>query len=403
MRILILTQNWFGDVSGGSQRVATEQALHLKKQGHEVVVCAGRMRFRDPRMTRIFGVQLYRYGSPVARFFLGSSLTDLVFLPALIRKLAKEKSFDCVIAHHAYPGYAFVCSNIVAPLLYVFHASTAREAAVEVPIYWKRGVRRLFAAFATDIFIRLTTYIERTVLSCAERIVVFSQFSFDLLEETYSKQSLKAEIVPVGVDVHAFQPAKNQEVVRKKLGFAPDRFYFLTVRRLTPRMGVDALIEAMQMVVKKFSQAHLLICGSGPLRNELEAKVKKLGLSDAVTLLGFVPERDLRLYYQAADCFVLPSNSFEGFGMATAEAMASGLPVLGTPVGATPELLRPIDPTMVMRGTSAKDIAQAMIHFACRKFGDQEVIRGRSRAFIVTNYSWERAMKALECVFHKIV
>lgn len=383
--------------------MATEQALALRKQGHEVVVCAERMRFSDPRVTRISGVQLYRYGSPVTRFFLGSSITDIFLLPKLIRRLQKKYAFDCVIAHHVYPGYAFVRSRIRVPLLYVFHASTAREAAIEVPIYWKRGVRRLFAAFATDIFIRVTTRIERTVLSSAERIVAFSQFSFDLLEESYSKQSLKAEIVPVGVDVDAFVPSKNQEAVRTKLGFAPDRFYFFTVRRLTPRMGLGALIEAMQVVTKKFNQVHLLICGSGPLRKTLDFQIKKLGLTDAVTLLGYVSERDLKSYYQAADCFVLPSSSFEGFGMATAEAMASGLPVLGTPIGATPELLRPVDPTLIMRGISASDIAHAMMGFLRKKCNEQEIIRKQSRQSIVERYSWDKAMKALERVFQKIV
>ncbi len=403
MRILILTQNWFSDVSGGSQRVATEQALELRKRGHEVVVCAQRVRYSDPSIARVSGVQLYRYSSPIARFFFGSSIVDLVFLARLIKKLDRKKPFDSVIAHHAYPGYAFIKSKVVAPLLYVFHASTAREAAVEVPIYWKRGWRRLFAAFATDIFIRVTKCIESAALSRAKAIAVFSEFSLQLLAETYPKQSRKAEIIPMGIDTDTFLPAKNQEAVRKKLGLTPDRFYFLTVRRLTPRMGVGALIEAMQLVVKKFGQVHLLICGNGPLRKKLQAQIQELGLSGMVTLLGFVSERDLRLYYQGADCFVLPSASFEGFGMATAEALASGLPAIGTPIGATPEILAPIDRTLVMRGSKSTDIAQTMMTFARKKFTDQEALRKRSRAFIVEHYRLEKAGQSLVRMLKKIM
>src|SRR5207249_11624167 len=57
------------------------------------------------------------------------------------------------------------------------------------------------------------------------------------------------------------------------------------------------------------------------------------------SFLGFIPDETLPSYYHAADVFVLPTRELEGFGLVTVEALACGTPVLGTPVGATPEVL----------------------------------------------------------------
>ena len=78
-------------------------------------------------------------------------------------------------------------------------------------------------------------------------------------------------------------------------------------------------------------------------RTRSSGRSAQLGLDKHVTFLGFVPDADLPRYYQAADVFVLPTRELEGFGLVTAEALACGTPVLGTPVGATPELLEPLD------------------------------------------------------------
>jgi len=90
-------------------------------------------------------------------------------------------------------------------------------------------------------------------------------------------------------------------------------------------------------VSERFPNAILLIGGKGPLRGELEERIADYGLSNKVRLLGFIPDHELVSYYQAADLFVVPSQALEGFGLITVEALASGLPVMATPVGGNKE------------------------------------------------------------------
>ena len=133
-------------------------------------------------------------------------------------------------------------------------------------------------------------------------------------------------------------------------------------------MGLDNLLGAMAVLKVRRPSALLLIGGAGSLRGALEAQSQALGLSEHVKFLGFVPDAELPRYYQAADVFVLPTRELEGFGLVTVEALACGTPVLGTPVGATPEILRALCPTLVFRGPTAALMAEDLEHF----LGDKE-------------------------------
>lgn len=403
MRILFLTQNWFPDVYGGSQRVAAEQARELARLGHEVVVCTERISSTLPIYEEHDGVKIWRYGNPNVRAVVGASVVDCLALPHLIRDLEREHRFDCAIIHHTYPGYGFIRSGVTIPMLYVFHASTAREAVVEGVRRWKHGVRRFIAPFVRSIFIQLTRHVERTVLNRAKRIVVFSQFSLELLRETYPAAGQKAMVVPVGVDTETFHPAKNQAAIRRALHLPPSKFSFFTVRRLTERMGLHELVGAMKIVVAKHKHCQLLIAGTGPLEIALKAQAAKLGLKDSVVFLGRITDKTLGQYYQAVDCFVLPTQAFEGFGMATAEALSSGLPAVGTPAGATPELLEPIHAGLVTKGLTSADIAEAMLGFMQLDEATRVKIARAARAYMTKHYAWPMAGKALEKILKTLI
>jgi glycosyltransferase involved in cell wall biosynthesis len=131
-----------------------------------------------------------------------------------------------------------------------------------------------------------------------------------------------------------------------------DRPILLSVRRLAKRMGLDLLIEAISEVRQEFPDVLLLIGGKGPQREELQRMISDSGLEHNVRLLGFVAEADLPLAYAAADFSIVPTLALEGFGLITAESLASGTPVLGTPVGATPEILTPLEPKLVFESAS---------------------------------------------------
>jgi glycosyltransferase involved in cell wall biosynthesis len=157
----------------------------------------------------------------------------------------------------------------------------------------------------------------------------------------------------------------------------------------------------MQEVAAKIPQTLLIIGGHGPLRDKLLALVNHLGLRDHVHMVGFIPEEALVRYYQMADLFVLPSQDLEGFGLVTLEALACGLPVLGTPVGGTQEILTRWDPGFLLSDSRPQSMAQGIIdsHRRLAESADQAVsISRRCREFVESHYSWDRNVAALESI-----
>jgi glycosyltransferase involved in cell wall biosynthesis len=143
---------------------------------------------------------------------------------------------------------------------------------------------------------------------------------------------------------------------------------------------------------------HLTIGGEGPQRKSLETKIERLGLESWVRLVGYIPADQLPDFYGAADFFILPTRELEGFGLVTVESLACGTPVLGTPIGGTPEILHPFDPSFLFRSPSPIDMADG-IQAAAKRYADKDayrLLRQRCRHYAESNYSWSRHVAALE-------
>jgi glycosyltransferase involved in cell wall biosynthesis len=107
--------------------------------------------------------------------------------------------------------------------------------------------------------------------------------------------------------------------------------------------GPNVLVEAVALALRRGADVQLVLAGEGKRRPDLEKQVQHLGIQDRVEFLGQVPAgAGVRKHLDAADVFVLPSFQ-EGLPRAMIEAMARGLPCLGTAVGGIPELLSPQD------------------------------------------------------------
>ena len=142
-------------------------------------------------------------------------------------------------------------------------------------------------------------------------------------------------------EFHPLKPEENKDEIGERLNLKKNRPLILTVRRLEKRMGLENLIMAVEILLKKYPEKvfQLVIVGKGSLKQQLEKMISEKSLSNIIKLKGLVPRESLPLYFRVADLFVLPTTAIEGFGLVTAESFASGLPVMGTPVGATKELL----------------------------------------------------------------
>ncbi len=103
----------------------------------------------------------------------------------------------------------------------------------------------------------------------------------------------------------------------------------VNVKRLHPLAGQRRLIDAMPEVLRTHPDTRVVICGTGPLRDQLLARARELGVEGRLTLTGLVDNRTVARYQEAADLFVLPSE-LEALPTVAVEALASGTPVVST-------------------------------------------------------------------------
>jgi glycosyltransferase involved in cell wall biosynthesis len=168
---------------------------------------------------------------------------------------------------------------------------------------------------------------ERTVLAAARHVVTTSPATARLLAADYNVASDRLSVVEPGTDRGEARPRKAAAPVA-----------LLAVGSVVPRKGYDLLVAALAKL--KHLDWRLVIAGDGGRDPEtfrrLVADITYFGLADRISLRGAVSTEQLASLYGASDLFVLPSR-FEGYGMAYAEAIAHGLPVIGTTAGAIPQ------------------------------------------------------------------
>jgi glycosyltransferase involved in cell wall biosynthesis len=203
-------------------------------------------------------------------------------------------------------------------------------------LLWGRG-RRTVVTYHSDVvrqkwILRLYEPLLWRALRGADRILATN--------EPYVRSSRylrefadKIDVVPLGIELERFQaaPTARAEEIRKwALAEAPscDRV-IVSVGRLRYYKGLDTLISALRSV-----DAVLLIVGSGPMRDSLEAQAAREGIADRVRFAGDVPDEELASYYHAGDLYVSSaSHRSEAFGISIIEAMACGLPIISTELG----------------------------------------------------------------------
>jgi glycosyltransferase involved in cell wall biosynthesis len=222
---------------------------------------------------------------------------------------------------------------------------------------------------------------ERAALACARSVIVTSPATARLLATDYGVSADRIVTATPGTDVAAPAKGSSDGIVR-----------LLAVGAIVPRKGYDMLIAALASI-SELSWA-LTIAGDRTrdpdCAAQLDAAIADHRLGDRVALLGAVPDERLAELYDSADVFVLPSR-FEGYGMAFAEALARGLPVIGTTAGAIPDTV-PQGAGLLVSPDDAKALA-----FALKRLIDNPVERkemaARAREACAAQPSWSASAK----------
>jgi glycosyltransferase involved in cell wall biosynthesis len=229
---------------------------------------------------------------------------------------------------------------------------------------------------------RAKRYLEQTVYARSSRLIVLSDAFGKILTSRFGIAPDRIRVVPGCVNVDQFNLPITQNEARLKMQLPLGRPIVLAVRRLVRRMGLEDLIDAIKIVKRREPDVLLLIAGRGRLELELQERIDDADLTDNVKLLGFVPDQHLATLYRAATLSVVPTVALEGFGLITVESLASGTPVLVTPVGGLPEAVAGLSQDLVLPSTGADAIAEGVSKAldGTLKLPDADACRAYARA-----------------------
>lgn len=281
----------------------------LKNKGFDVCAAFTQGKFTDfirQKGIRVFNIPIARRINPVSDFI---SLLKLY-------KLIKKEKFDIVHTATSKAGFIGRLAAHLAKTPVIIHT------VYELPQNSAKNP-------CLKLFYRV---LERVSAKWADKLITISMPNANqILREKITSQD-KLALIPNGIDIEKFNIKIDKSKKKKELGLESGFKVIGTVGRLEPVKGHKYLLEAAEYVIKRFPQAVFLIIGEGYLKDKLREAVKAKNIEKNVIMLGF--REDLTEILHTLDIYV-SASLWEGFGVAIAEAMACGLPVVTTGVGGT--------------------------------------------------------------------
>jgi N-acetyl-alpha-D-glucosaminyl L-malate synthase BshA len=311
-------------------------------------------------------------------------------LTSKIIKVATDSKLDLIHAHYAIPHAmaAYMAREIShIPYVVTLHGSDVHSLGQD-PAY--RPV------------------VKHTV-ERADAVTTVSEF---LKKKAHEELGIEREIhvVPNFIDTQRFRRLNGVRLVVESgcvglrradeaVELQPEEKILLHASNFREVKRVVDLVEIMRIVVDHFPKARLIIAGDGPTRIEVERKIEALDLCNNVHLLGV--KSNMQEIMCSADLFLL-NSTLEGMPLVLLEAMSCSLPVVTTPAGGIPELVRPGKDGVVTKGFGQEEYAQAIIEML-ENDEKRKKIGKAGRARVEESFSAERIVKMYEKVFEEAV
>jgi glycosyltransferase involved in cell wall biosynthesis len=296
----------------------------------------------------------------------------------LLERMIREWGVDVIHAHAVLPdGFAAILlgREFGVPVVCTAHGA-------DVNVYPRHN--------------RFVRWASRWSLRHADHVVAVSG---NLRDEAFVLAGTRAiSVVHNGADSEIFR-FRPQAEAREKLKLSVKGKLITFVGYLRSEKALAYLLEAFAHL--RASDTHLCLVGDGPLKDALISKAKELGVIDQCLFAGERPHSEIPLWISASDCIVLPSLS-EGLPTILPEAMLCGIPVIATPVGGIPEIIRDAETGLLVECRDSRGLAQSIEQL----LWDDALARriaARAQEFAGNSLTWARNARAMLEIYQDTV
>ncbi|MFA6636373.1 MAG: glycosyltransferase [Candidatus Omnitrophota bacterium] len=305
MNILMVT-NTYKPIVGGFEKSIEAFSSEYRSRGHEVLIIAPTFK----NMPEEEGV----HRIPAIQNFNGTDFSVEVPVPGMLKDVLKEFKPDIVHSHHPFLAgdTAFrISSSYNIPLIFTYHTM------YEMNTHYVPGNSEVLKKFAIELALGYT--------ELCDRVIVPSESVKAILKERGSRAQM--DVIPTGIKVSEFLDG-NGNAFRRDEGIPETTFLIGHLGRMEEEKNILFLGRAVLDFMKGEENSHFLAVGGGTLLPELKKMFGGEGLNKRVHFPGVLTGQEKVDAYHAMDIFTFASKS-ETQGLVLAEAMASGVPVIG--------------------------------------------------------------------------
>jgi glycosyltransferase involved in cell wall biosynthesis len=348
MSVLIIT-NDFPPLGGGMSERACSLASEWAKAGEKIVV-----------VTPIKGPSTEHYERVVVSIN-GHYLKKAFQLSHIIKKVIRERNIKKIFClSWSPPGMSVLFSQMYKTLKWGVTVNGFDITDGLRALHTRLLLRILFNR--VDLIIAPSEFLKKEIHAVGD----FSKKSF---------------VVSNGIDLKKYHPSLSGEVIREKYDIK-DKIVIMTLCRLVPIKGVDILMDSFYRISEKFSNAVLLIAGSGPQENELHEKAASMNTENRILFTGEIHHQETPFYYAACDMFVQANRVYgdleEGQGITLMEAAACGKPVISTMTGGIPEVIKDNETGFLVPPDSPDELSEKLEYLIARP--DERTRLGKNAA-----------------------
>ncbi len=355
MKICIFTETYY-PVVGGGEIQAQLLAKGLIANGHSVIILTRRSDTALKKQERCDDVNVYRL-APVGGGQLKKWGLLLSGLPMLI---SLRHQYDLIfVSGYRIIGLAAILAGKLLRKPVILKADSQGEMSGD---FFESGLKRLGGS-RTSLLFRLFLKVRNAILKKAD---AFSAISSEIASEwkMIGIPAKRIHLIPNGVDTTRFVPIvpAKKNLLRKKLNLPQKATIAIYTGRLVSYKGLPLLLKVWKQVSSRHRNVLLLLVGTGGLdihncEAQMHEFVNTSGLGKRVRFTSTV--ENVSEYLQASDIFVFPTEN-EAFGNSLVEAMACGLPVVTTPVGAIKTIVLDKENGLLVRVGNFNDLYEAL-------------------------------------------
>ena len=377
MKILfIVTQSEFG----GAQQFLSQLITALNKDKYDITIAAGPegddnkglLKALDKIGISTRRLKYLRRGiNPIFDFCLG-----IIEIYRLIKKEKPDVLFLCSSKAGAVGGFAGRLAR-VPKIIYRIGGWTFNDP-------WPKWKKKIYI------------WIEK--FSAKFKDIIINNAKSDTEQAKKMGIKPKKEILTIynGIDTNNLKFLDREEARKEILGGSVSGWQLIgVIANLYPAKGLEYLIEAASIIRNRFVSIKFIVIGEGMERLKLKELIKKYNLEGSFFLVGAVS--DAYKYLKAFDIFVLPSVK-EGFPWVILEAMAAGVPIVATKVGAIPEIIEDKKTALLVEPRSAQELSRAILELV-EDYSFRIRIAENAKKVVEEKFSLEKMVGEIEKLF----